>query len=115
MRPAGAVEVLAMNVYAEMAIDHREHVLRAFGIRLRERGVSIGFTDDSAAFHGTTGQHRAEDVRIVIATSVVVDARCASELTPSDHQRRVEQTSLLKIFDQCRKDSIPSRQETEPQ
>src|SRR5690349_4679450 len=62
---------------------------------------------DGSAFHAATGHPGAEAAPVVIAAglraSAVVARDGATELAPPDHQRLVEQVTLLQVLEQRRR------------
>src|SRR5262245_42247247 len=93
VRAAGAVGVLRRDVDAEMAVEGGEHVLRRLGIGAWEGAAGVGFADDAAAFDRSAGEGGAEHVGIMIAAGVGVNAWCAAELAPGNHQRRFQKAT----------------------
>ena len=57
---------------------------------------------DSPA-HGSSGEQRAECVRLVASPSVCIEFRRPSELGGDDDQRAVEESMTIKIVQQGRK------------
>src|SRR6185437_10999483 len=74
-RPAGVVEILLLGIDAEMLIHRGKHILRRLGIALGESALGVGLADHATALDRAAGQYSAEDIGIVIAAGVVVDAR----------------------------------------
>ncbi len=64
--------------------------------------------DDLPASNASTGQRDVERQRVMIATSVGIDARCATEFAHPDHQSLLQQATFFQIGDQrgeCRIDT----------
>jgi hypothetical protein len=111
MWSARVIDVLHGGIDAEMAVHGRQYVLGILRIVFCHRGVRVGRADDAAPLDPATRQGRAEGAHPVVAACRRVDARCSAVLTPSDHQRGVEQATLVEILDERRVTLIERGQE----
>ena len=62
------IEVILVEVDAEMPIHRGQDILRLHGAFLGFGAFRIGFTDDPPALDASTGYGSAENVRIVVGT-----------------------------------------------
>ena len=91
-------------------VDGGEDVLGADGALGDGAGDAVGAPDDAAAGDAAAGQRDAVDLRPVVAAAPghFLDLRGAAVLAEADHQRLVEEASLVEILEQAGKCVVES-------
>src|SRR5947209_5168890 len=96
--PAGPVMDRHFRINAQTIINRGTNVGRADRPVFDVRGLGIRSTTDRAPADAGTGEEDGITVSPVIAASVAVDPRRPAHLAHHHHQRLVEKTALLQIF-----------------
>lgn len=62
----------------------------------------IGGSVSNPALDSTASQRHRETIRMMIAAVRILEARCATELRPDDHQSFLQHSALLQVSQQAR-------------
>src|SRR5579884_2374474 len=89
-----------LRMDAEIVIESGENFAESHGAIAGVFTQAIGSADDLPCLHAATGQQSAAHLRPMIAASLLVDARCPPEFTPSDDRHVTEHSACVQIVDQ---------------
>src|SRR4051794_19360183 len=98
VRPPGTVGHHQVRVDAKALVDRRTDVAGADGAVLDIGRLGIGGAADTAALDAGAGEPHAVAERPVIAARGPVDARRAAHLAHHHHQRLVQQSAPVEVF-----------------
>lgn len=99
-RPAAGAGELVLEVDAQCVVDGGRHFRRGHRAIFRIATDLIRCAHDTAALHAAAGEQNGPALRPVVAAAGRIHLRRASELAQGHHQGRVEQATLVQLFQQ---------------
>src|SRR5436190_19267150 len=74
-----------VRIDAQVVVEGREDFAELHRALHRFATQAIGRANHLANLHSAAKHHRARDARPMIASAIIVDGRCAAEITPNDY------------------------------